>query len=168
MKPEPCDPSASPGGGEKLSTASIILKHCILLLICLLAFFIRLVSVVRYESIIHEFDPYFNFRATKFLANEGFHQFLNWFDSRSWYPLGRTIGGTIYPGIMVTAALIYWTAHFLGVMVNIRNVCVFVAPVFSALASLASYLLTHEVTGRSGPGLLAAAFTATVPSYISR
>ncbi len=72
---------------ERLSTAATILKYGILVLICMLAFFIRLVSVVRYESIIHEFDPYFNFRATKFLANEGFHQFLNWFDSRSWYPL---------------------------------------------------------------------------------
>lgn len=39
---------------------------------------------VRYESVIHEFDPYFNFRTTKFLATEGFLDFLNWFDDRGW------------------------------------------------------------------------------------
>jgi hypothetical protein len=61
--------------------------------------------VVRYESVIHEFDPYFNFRTTKYLAHEGFLEFLNWFDDRGWYPLGRTIGGTIYPGLMLTAAV---------------------------------------------------------------
>ena len=47
---------------------------------------------------IHEFDPYFNYRTTRFLAEEGFYSFHNWFDDRAWYPLGRIIGGTIYPG----------------------------------------------------------------------
>ena len=64
------------------------------------AFSIRLFSVLRYESMIHEFDPYFNYRTTKFLSEEGFYQFHNWFDDRAWYPLGRIIGGTIYPGLM--------------------------------------------------------------------
>lgn len=62
------------------------------------AFSTRLFAVLRFESVIHEFDPYFNFRTTKFLAKEGFYQFHNWFDDRAWYPLGRIIGGTIYPG----------------------------------------------------------------------
>ena len=56
--------------------------------------------MLRYESMIHEFDPYFNYRTTKFLSEEGFYQFHNWFDDRAWYPLGRIIGGTIYPGLM--------------------------------------------------------------------
>jgi len=108
------------------------------------------------------------YRTTKYLAHEGFLEFLNWFDDRGWYPLGRTIGGTIYPGLMLTAALFYWILNAVNVSVNIRNMCVFLAPIFSANASIASYLLTTEVTNRSAAGLLAAAFTAIVPSYISR
>ncbi|CAN0518693.1 unnamed protein product, partial [Laminaria digitata] len=46
--------------------------------------------------------------------------------------------------------------------------CVFLAPLFAANTAVASYLLTTEVTKRSSTGLLAAAFTAIVPSYISR
>jgi len=42
-----------------------VVKFGILGAICLLAFGIRLFAVVRYESVIHEFDPYFNFRTTK-------------------------------------------------------------------------------------------------------
>jgi dolichyl-diphosphooligosaccharide--protein glycosyltransferase len=76
--------------------------------------------------------------------------------------------GTVYPGLMLTAAVSYWILNAMNLAVNIRNVCVFVAPVFSALASIASYLLTTEVTNRSGSGLLAAAFIAIVPSYMSR
>lgn len=44
------------------------------------------------------FISYFNYRTTRFLAEEGFYKFHNWFDDRAWYPLGRIIGGTIYPG----------------------------------------------------------------------
>lgn len=45
------------------------------------------------------FQPrYFNYRTTRFLTEEGFYKFHNWFDDRAWYPLGRIIGGTIYPG----------------------------------------------------------------------
>eukprot|EP01041_Mallomonas_annulata_P010990 gene10990-22967_t len=153
---------------EDLSGIPTVMKYAILGLICLLAFSIRLFAVVRYESVIHEFDPYFNFRTTKYLAHEGFLEFLNWFDDRGWYPLGRTIGGTIYPGLMLTAAISYWALNAINITINIRNVCVFIAPVFSANAAISSYLLTTEVTKRSSAGLLAAAFTAIVPSYISR
>jgi dolichyl-diphosphooligosaccharide--protein glycosyltransferase len=153
---------------ENLTGIPTVLKYAILGMICLLAFSIRLFAVVRYESVIHEFDPYFNFRTTKYLAHEGFLEFLNWFDDRGWYPLGRTIGGTIYPGLMITAATFYWILHAVNISINIRNMCVFIAPIFSANASIASYLLTSEVTKRSSTGLLAAAFTAVVPSYISR
>lgn len=38
------------------------LKYLALACICVLAFSIRLFSVVNYESVIHEFDPYFNYR----------------------------------------------------------------------------------------------------------
>ena len=153
---------------EDLSGISTVLKWSILGLICLLGFSIRLFAVVRYESVIHEFDPYFNFRTTKYLAHEGFLEFLNWFDDRGWYPLGRTIGGTIYPGLMLSAAAINWIVNLFNFPINIRHICVFTAPIFSAFAAISSYLLTSEVTKRSASGLLAAAFTAVVPSYISR
>jgi len=69
--------------------------------------------VLRFESVIHEFDPYFNYRTTRFLTEEGFYSFHNWFDDRAWYPLGRIIGGTIYPGMIKSAvimgiSLIHW------------------------------------------------------------
>lgn len=147
---------------------SPVIKVVILGLIFCLAFSSRIFSVIRYESIIHEFDPWFNFRTTKMLAKEGFYKFFNWFDSESWYPLGRVIGGTIYPGIMSTAATLYWICQKLLIPIDIRNVCVFLAPLFSGLTSLAAYFLASEVTGKSHTGLFAAFFISVVPSYMSR
>lgn len=73
----------------------------ILILICSVSTIVRIFSAIRYESIIHEFDPWFNYRATKFLVNQDFREFWNFFDSESWYPLGRNVGATVYPGLMV-------------------------------------------------------------------
>lgn len=145
----------------------ILLKGLILSICCVLAFCVRLFSVLRFESVIHEFDPYFNYRTTRFLSEEGFYSFHNWFDDTAWYPLGRIIGGTIYPGLMVTAATIYKFLHFINIPIDIRNMCVFLAPLFSSFTTIVTYLLTKELANSSA-GLLAAAFISVVPGYISR
>lgn len=144
-----------------------LLKLLILSTAAITSFASRLFSVLRFESVIHEFDPYFNYRTTKYLAEEGFYSFHNWFDDRAWYPLGRIIGGTIYPGLMVTSAAFYHVANFFNVTIHIREVCVFLAPVFSSFTVMVTYLLTKELRSEAA-GLVAAALIAVVPGYISR
>lgn len=144
-----------------------VLSLFILILIGVLAFSIRLFSVIKYESVIHEFDPYFNYRVTQFLTKNGIYDFWNWFDDRTWYPLGRVIGGTVYPGLTLTAGSIWWLLNSLNIPLSVETVCVFTAPIFSANAAWATYLLAKEVKG-TGAGLTAAALLAMVPSYISR
>uniref|UniRef100_A0A3B3VNV8 Dolichyl-diphosphooligosaccharide--protein glycosyltransferase subunit STT3B n=1 Tax=Poecilia latipinna TaxID=48699 RepID=A0A3B3VNV8_9TELE len=68
---------------------------------------------------------------------------------------------------MVTAGLIHYILNLLHVTVHIRDVCVFLAPVFSGLTAISTYLLTRELWNQ-GAGLLAACFIAIVPGYISR
>ena len=46
---------------------------------------------------------------------------------------------------MVTSAILYHMAHFLHVTIDIRNVCVFLAPLFSSLTALTTYFLTKEL-----------------------
>ncbi|KAJ4327082.1 oligosaccharyl transferase stt3 subunit [Fusarium piperis] len=145
-----------------------LLRVIILLLIAGAAISSRLFSVIRFESIIHEFDPWFNFRATKYLVANGFYKFWDWFDDRTWYPLGRVTGGTLYPGLMVTSGVIYHALRYLTVPVDIRNICVLLAPAFSGLTAYASYLLTNEMTTSPSAGLLAAIFMGIAPGYISR
>eukprot|EP00923_Selenidium_pygospionis_P029812 GHVN01053040.1.p1 GENE.GHVN01053040.1~~GHVN01053040.1.p1 ORF type:complete len:725 (+),score=73.69 GHVN01053040.1:104-2176(+) len=134
-----------------------------------LCFWSRLFAVIRHESVIHEFDPYFNFRTTRYLFSEGFHEFWNWFDDGSWYPLGRVIGQTLYPGLMTTAACINFLLRAIGVVIDIKDICVFTAPIFSSLSAVAGYLLAKEAScGRSGAGLLGGLFVGMSPSYMSR
>ncbi|EXJ74152.1 dolichyl-diphosphooligosaccharide-protein glycosyltransferase [Cladophialophora psammophila CBS 110553] len=145
-----------------------LLRVIILLTIAAAAVSARLFSVIRFESIIHEFDPWFNFRATKYLVKNGFYSFWDWFDDRTWHPLGRVTGGTLYPGLMVTSGVIYHILRLLSLPVDIRNICVLLAPGFSGLTALAMHLLTSEMSSSPSAGLLAAAFMGISPGYISR
>ena len=167
--PQKHNHKAEPAQNALLNPTGIktLLVFTSLACVCITGFMTRLFSVIRYESIIHEFDPWFNYRATHHMVTNGFYNFLNWFDERAWYPLGRIVGGTVYPGLMITSGGIHWILNSLNFTVHIREVCVFLAPFFSGLTAIATYLLTKELWSQ-GAGLFAAAFIGIVPGYISR
>eukprot|EP00171_Calliarthron_tuberculosum_P007773 IDg7773t1 len=139
----------------------LLLRVLTIALICIVSFSIRLFLCFVSRASSMSLIPGLIFAA------RGSYKFWNWFDSRSWYPLGRIVGGTVYPGIMYTAALMYHSLRSIGFKVNIRDVCVLTAPVFSALTALATYGLTAEVKDNAA-GVLAAAIVSIVPGYISR
>lgn len=151
----------------KTKSQELITRISCLVLIYLLAFCIRLFSVLRYESVIHEFDPYFNYRSTIKLVNDGWYEFWNWFDAESWHPLGRVVGGTVYPGLMFTAAIMYKILTWLTLWVKLRDVCVLTAPFFAGNTAILAYFFGKELVD-SDTGLVSAALMAVVPGYISR
>ena len=69
---------------------------------------------------------------------------------------------------MVTSGVIYHILRLLTFPVDIRNICVLLAPACSGFTAFASYLLTYEVSDSSSAGLLAAIFMGISPGYISR
>jgi dolichyl-diphosphooligosaccharide--protein glycosyltransferase len=86
----------------------------------------------------------------------------------SWVPIGRFVGGTVYPGLMWTAALFFHFLHnVLHFTAHIRNVCVFLSPFMASLTVVATYLLTAQIWN-GGAGIIAAAFMSIAPGYISR
>ena len=66
---------------------------------------------------------------------------------------------------MVTSAVIHKLLNLISLPVDIRNVCVLLAPGFSGLTALATYLFTREMSG-DGAGLLAAAFMGIAPGKV--
>ena len=118
---------------------------CGLLVSLLAAYLIRLHAVHTYGKVIHEFDPWFNYRATEYLLENGATKFFSWYDDKSWYPLGRPIGTTIYPGLQFTAVALYHLSHklaeldLLGVTApwfqgtTLNDVCVFVPAIFGGV-----------------------------------
>eukprot|EP01052_Picozoa_sp_SAG31_P005214 SAG31_NODE_225_length_19846_cov_19.057983_24_plen_97_part_00 len=69
---------------------------------------------------------------------------------------------------MLTSGYFHHLLQLMTLPVNVRNICVFLAPVFSANTAVATYFFTGQVVEERGAKLFAAAFVAIVPSYISR
>jgi dolichyl-diphosphooligosaccharide--protein glycosyltransferase len=100
-------------------------------------------AIEEYGPVIHEFDPYFNYRATEYLYANGWKAFSEWFDYMSWYPLGRPVGTTIYPGMQVTAVFI--KNHILPDW-SINDICCYIPSWFGVLATLSVAFLAYETT----------------------
>lgn len=58
---------------------------------------------------------------------------------------------------MLTSGFIHYVLNLLNIPIHIRDVCVFLAPIFSGLTALATYFLTKELWNE-GAGLFAACF----------
>jgi dolichyl-diphosphooligosaccharide--protein glycosyltransferase len=60
---------------------------------------------------------------------------------------------------MITSGAIHYALSVLNIPIHIRDICVFLAPIFSGLTALATYFLTKELWNESA-GLFAACFIA--------
>jgi len=83
------------------------IKLVLMLGSCLWAYRVRLTGIPVYGYMIHGFDPTFNFTAARYLARKGWHEFFRWYDYMSWYPLGRPVGTTIYPGMQILSVWLW-------------------------------------------------------------
>lgn len=68
---------------------------------------------------------------------------------------------------MYTAATIYHLLRTLTFPVDIKDVCVMMAPLFSCFTNIVTYFFTKQVSDPTA-GLFAACFIAMVPGYLSR
>lgn len=144
------------------------LNTVILVIIATAAYQIRLYAIEEYGLIIHEFDPWFNFRATQYLADNGWEKFFTWFDYMSWYPLGRPVGSTIYPGMQITSVAIWNTLNSLGYPMSLNDVCCYVPCWFGVSATMFLGLMAYEATRNVNMALVATAIMAIIPAHIMR
>ena len=128
---------------EITTTLYLVCLSQVLYLAAKEAYEIRLHAITEYGRVIHEFDPYFNYRATKYLWSNGWQRFSTWFDYESWYPLGRPVGTTIYPGMQVTSVLI---KQYILPEWSINDICCFVPAWFGVLATLATAMMAYEAS----------------------
>ena len=146
-------------------SGSSCLHFATLLLILALAAIIRLLPL-RWGFFISEFDPYQQYRMAEYIVNNGFKAWFSWHDNMSWYPWGRDIPTTSYPGVSFTAALLYMLLQDLGVSITLYQLCVIFPIIMGVATCLAAYLLGRE-WGKS-IGLLSALFLAFNTSHITR
>jgi dolichyl-diphosphooligosaccharide--protein glycosyltransferase len=155
---------------QKISDSYLLypVRLALLVYFCKCAYQIRLHAIEEYGLVIHEFDPWFNYRATEYLDQHGLAKFFKWYDYMSWYPLGRPVGTTIYPGMQMTSVFLKNQLNAWGYTISLNDVCCYVPAWFGVTATLFLGAMAYECTGSSNAALAAAGVMSILPAHLMR
>ncbi|RLI08486.1 hypothetical protein DRO42_06255 [Candidatus Bathyarchaeota archaeon] len=135
-------------------------------LVVVLAVLFRVLPL-RWGRYFTAYDPLFQLRVTEYVVKNGYAAWFSWHDTLSWYPMGRDIPHSSFPGLPFSAAFVYQALRALGVNVSVYNVCLYFPLLMAALTCIAAYFLGKDLGGRA-TGLFTAFFMAISPAFISR
>ncbi len=159
-------------------THAALLELSLLVLILMLAFTIRLLPM-RWGYYLSEFDPYYQYRLTSDIVHNGYTHWLTWQDTMSWWPWGRDVAPTSFPGLALVAATLYNILNALGVPMvpayaagplasdGLYNFVIMFPVIMATITCLAIYFWGKDIGGKE-VGLFTAFFLALNGSYIGR
>ena len=128
-----------------------------------LSFMIR-AQPLEYGFELNEFDPFFNYRATQFMVENGLPSYLEWNDDLSWHPYGRDISTTSQVMLHVTTATLYQT---FGMGSNLYDFTILFPVVIGSLTAVVIFAIVRTIGGTTA-GLFASLFFAVSPIIIMR
>ena len=150
----------------KIGNFNLKLKHLLILVVLILSFSISLIlrsQVLDYGYELNEFDPFFNFRATEFLVNNGLFEYLDWHDVKSWYPNGRDISATSQVMLHVTAAITY---QIFGSSMELYDFTILFPGIIGALTTIVIFALVRTIGGTTAGLFGSLLFAISVPIII--
>ncbi len=130
-------------------------KHLIIIAILAISFtiaFLIRAQPVQYGFELNEFDPFFNYRATLYMVENGIPAYYEWHDTMSWHPDGRDVSGTSQAMLHLSAALTY---QIFGGGMSLYDYTIIFPAVFGALTAVVIFAMVR-VIGGTGAGLFAA------------
>jgi dolichyl-diphosphooligosaccharide--protein glycosyltransferase len=151
----------------RIGTFDFKLNHLLVIGVLVLSFSISF--LIRSQSVdygfeLNEFDPFFNFRATEFIVENGLSEYFDWHDNLSWYPEGRNVSTTSQVMLHITAAGIY---QIFGGNSSLYDFTILFPVVFSSLTVIVIFALVRVIGGTTA-GLFAALFYSVSMPIIIR
>lgn len=126
--------------------------------------FVARMQPADYGFELNEFDPFFNFRATKFIVDNGYVEYFAWHDDKSWYPDGRNVSATSQVMLHITTAALYQS---FGMGQSLYDFTILFPVIIGSLTTIVIFALVR-VLGGTTAGLLASLFFAVSMPVIIR
>ncbi|MDQ3872769.1 MAG: glycosyltransferase family 39 protein [Thermoproteota archaeon] len=142
-------------------------RHLLVIAVLALAFTSAVIIrfyPIKYGYYLNEFDPYFDYRATKFIVDNGLSAYWHWHDTMSWYPEGRDVPGTSQSVLHIAAALLY---QAFGRGMSLLDFTIAFPAIVGALTVVAVFALVRVLGGTSA-GMFSALLMAFSPALIQR
>jgi len=112
---------------------------------------------------LNEFDPFFNYRATQYIIDNGIDSYFEWNDDLSWYPHGRDVSQTSQVMLHLTAAITYW---IFGAGGNLYDFTILFPVIFGSLTAILVFALVRTIGGNTAGLFSALLFSVSLPIII--
>ena len=138
-------------------------RHLLIIGILILAFSISF--LIRYQPAeygfeLNEFDPFFNFRATQFIVENGISEYFQWHDDLSWYPEGRNVSASSQVMLHTTAAITY---EIFGGNLSLYDFTILFPVVIGSLTVVVIFALVRVLSGTTAGLFAALLFSVSLP-----
>lgn len=148
---------------EQVSKFSLKPRH--LLIIGVLALSFSISFLIRsqgadYGFELNEFDPFFNFRATEYMVENGISAYYDWHDNMSWYPQGRDVSATSQVMLHTTAAVTY---QIFGGNSSLYDFTILFPVVFGSLTVIVVFALVRVIGGTTAGLFGAILYSVAIP-----
>ncbi len=142
------------------------LNHLLIIGILSLAFtvsFLLRVQPADFGYELNEFDPFFNYRATQYIVDNGVTEYFEWNDDLSWYPIGRDVSSNSQIILHLTAATTYW---IFGGGTDLYDFTILFPVIFSSLSAIVIFALVRVIGGTTAGLFSAILFSVSIPLLI--
>ena len=139
-----------------------------LLIIGILSISFSTSFLIRSQSVdfgweLNEFDPFFNYRATQYLVDNGIDAYFEWNDELSWYPHGKNVSQFSQVMLHLTAATTYW---IFGFGTNLYDFTILFPVIFGSLTSIIVFALVRVIGGTTAGLFSALLFSVSLPIIV--
>jgi len=148
-----------------LSLRKFDLKLHHLLIIGILSLSFSISFLVRSQAAdygweLNEFDPFFNYRATQYIVDNGINAYFQWNDNLSWYPSGRDVSQTSQVVLHMTTAVTYW---IFGGEMELYDFTILFPVIFGSLSTIVIFALVRVIGGTTAGLFSALFFSVSLP-----
>jgi dolichyl-diphosphooligosaccharide--protein glycosyltransferase len=150
----------------QISSFNFKLKHLLVIGILVLSFsasFLIRSQPANYGFELNEFDPFFNFRATEYIVENGFSEYFEWNDDKSWHPHGRDVSATSQVMLHSTAAITY---QIFGGNSSLYDFTILFPAVIGSLTVVVIFALVRLFAGTTAGLFASLLFAVSLPIII--
>ena len=115
---------------------------------------------LQYGSELFEFDPFYNFRATEYLVNNGSEAYFEWFDEKSWHPFGRNVSESSQVVLHFATAILY---QIFGGNSTLYDFTILFPLVIGSLTSILVFAFVRVIGGTTAGLFAALIFSLSLP-----
>jgi|TARA_B100001971_G_C18254230_1_gene580685 dolichyl-diphosphooligosaccharide--protein glycosyltransferase len=147
-------------------TRKTAIELAVLGLVVVIAILFRVIRV-QWGAYMDAFDPLFQLRVTEYIVENGYASWFSWHDTMSWYPWGRNIARSSYPGVPFTGAFVYFVARAMSLDLTVYQVSLYFPVLMGSITCIFAYFIGRDF-GNSSTGLMAAFFMAISEAFVGR